>query len=418
MKKILLLALALLLLFSGCAAPVGSTTVNSTTGSQVPATGYTTENPGNVRLNSMGTMEPMPGYDAQNKYAYMAVSSFLETDTFYIGTTNSSSYLRYYDKVTGISDYLCADPACTHDSRDCSAHVSNGASAFYYDSQRWWISNEGQQRALLRSDISGLNQVTVKNISWEDIILTYHPQQYAIHRGNLFFLGYNSEVNGANIIGRYTLLASPLDGTEEFVTLFDTTTNSGFNHYVSFVGTKVYYSMITFSQDSVSGLEIVTYDLATGTYETVYKESDIPAHLGQPWVTEQGEIYVPGSDDTAGYIWKLENGQRTVVTTFEGGVSLPYALDGVCVSVTRTDGIRSVDVRDFSGAILYQGLLFPEEVPGVLDDPNQAGYSFVGGDQEKLILNLMGYSESLADYILSLDIKDGMKATLLWSSVD
>ncbi len=436
-KKMFILLVALMLLLSACAAPVtpigtstgtntttgtnnGSTT-GTTTGSQVPATGYTTGNPGNVQLNSMGTMDPMPGFDAQNKYASMAVSSFLETDTFYIGSTLDSEFLRYYDKVTGISDYLCTDPACTHDSKDCGANVSYGAAAFYYDNQRWWIGSDGVQTALLRSDISGLNQVTVKPISSDKIILPYQPQQYAIHRGNLFFLGCSDVVKGAEIFQRYTLMASPLDGTEEFVTLFETVTTTPFNHFVSFVGTKVYYVMLTVPNpvEMARDLEIVTYDLATGAYETVYKESGIPAYIAQPWVTEQGEIYVPGLDDNAGYIWKLENNQRTLVTTFEDASSLPFTVDNVCVSVTRTDGIRSIDVRDFSGATLYQGLLFPEEIPGVLSDPNQAGYSFVGGDREKLILNLMVYTDDGQEgYIIALDIQNGMKATLLWSSVD
>ncbi len=414
-KRMLLLALALLLLFSACAAPVGSTT--GTTGSQVPATGYTAGNLDKVKLTVMGDSNPMPGFDAENKYTYMPTTSFMETDTFYMGTTDYGNILYYYDKVTGNSDVVCADPACTHDSDSCGAYISIVPSVFYYNGQRWWIDKEDLTYTLCRSDLSGINQENIKNISWEDIILTYGPQQYAIHRGNLFILGTSSQVTGAARVNRYTLLASPLDGTEEYVTIFDTSSDSYFLHSVRFVGTKVYYSMITMPEESARALEIVTYDLATGTYETVYKESGISTGISEPWVTAQGEIYLAGSDGTAGYVWKLENGQRTLVTTF-AGAGTPCILDGAIICVTRTDGIRSIEVRDFSGATLYNGLMFPEGLPEIPKGPDKAGLAFVGGDEEKLILNLMVYTDANEEegYIVLLDIQNGMKATLLWSS--
>ncbi len=416
MKKKILCLLLVALLLSGCAAPV---TPTGTTGSQVPATGYTAGNLDKVKLTVMGDSNPMPGFDAQNKYAvYIPPCSFQEADSVFFGNTMFSTFLYYYDKPTGISSVLCADPACTHDSKNCGAYVSYGAAAFYYDNQRWWIGSDEGQKALLRSDMSGLNQVTVKNISMNEIIMPYQPQQYAIHRGNLFALGRANIVNGASVQTRYSLLASPLDGTEEFVAIFDETIDVGTYNSVRFVGNSVYYTLISRDEDFHFNMKITRYDIVTGTYEIVYEVSDTPDHLNEPWVTDQGEIYIPGTSGDTACVWKLENGQRVLVTSWpDASASSPFVADGIIARITQDDGVKNVEIRDFSGATLYQGLLFPEEIPGFSGDPNHSFYAFIGGDTEKMILSLTVLGDNGSqDNMVLLDIQNGMKATLLWSS--
>ena len=62
-------------------------------------------------------------YSAQNKYLLTSATSFQETDGFFCGTNLTGNYLQYYDKDTGISGVLCADPACSHDSVECGAYM-------------------------------------------------------------------------------------------------------------------------------------------------------------------------------------------------------------------------------------------------------------------------------------------------------
>ncbi len=407
-KRICFLALALCLLFCACAKPA------------------TPADPG-VTLNVMGDDAPMPGFDAQNKYAYWTKSSFQETDTAFVGNLIMYPYLCYYDKETGISDYLCADPSCTHDTVSCGARSSFIPGVFWYNGQRWWISgnreNDSLDGYLYRSDLSGLNQEKIKRIDWANIIEYCNPYQYAIHRGNLFLRGVRNVVVGTDTATRYTLLASPLDGTEEFVTLFDQTLDASAENSVRFVGTKVYYTLIVTDRESKTGtITIQTYDVATKEYATVYTESGVKEWLGEPWVTETGEIYLGGLDlegryGFTGYLWHLENGKREEIVCWEGEGEKyfrPDVLDGMAVNITIEDGYRGYDIRDFSGNVICQGdRLFPDEIPGFEGNPHEYSYNVVGGDQEKLILTL---SKSGLKYAVLLDIRNGMQPTILWSA--
>ncbi len=413
-KRILFLLLALLMLLSACAGPASP---NGTAEANKP----------NVELTVMGDSNPMPGFDAQNKYGYWPRSSFQETDTAFIGTVTSNPYLRYYDKKTGISGFLCADPSCTHDSVSCGAKTSHGASLCWYNGQRWWISdnreNGSPDRYLCRSDLSGMNQEKIKRIAYGDIIAAYGSEQFAIHRGNLFLRGSANVVLQTKPAMRYSLLASPLDSTEEFVVLFDQTLEAPAQNSVRFVGTKVYYTLIVSDRENKTyTITIQTYDLATKEYTTVYTESGIKEWLGEPWVTESGDIYLGGLDTEGengfiGYLWHLENGKREEVVCWEGEGEKyfrPDVLDGMAVNITIEDGYRGYDIRDFSGNVICQGdRLFPDEIPGIEGNPHEYSYNVVGGDREKLILQL---AKANLKHIVMLDVQNGMQPTVLWSS--
>ena len=138
-----------------------------------------------------------PEKNAQNKYL-MAGSNFQEADGFFLGT-NSKYYLHYYDKASGISGVLCADPSCAHDSKACGANIGMGISLSYYDGKIYWVGSEGsdfQRRYLWESDLSGMNRKKIMEIPWDEIIMPYQPQRYVIHQGKLYIMGSADVVDG------------------------------------------------------------------------------------------------------------------------------------------------------------------------------------------------------------------------------
>ncbi len=424
-KRILFFSLALCLLLSACASPAvpGTTTADpGTTGTETSGTSSsTTSPPSNVKLNTMGTMEPMPGFDAQNKYAYMAISGFQETDTFFFG--NNDHTLYYYDKVTGISDVLCADPACMHSDKTCGAWTAMGASVFWYNGQRWWVaakedgSEDDRDYYLYRSDLSGLNQEKIKRIDFTDITLVYQPQQYAIHRGNLFALGKNDTLDGAQTKRYCTLLASPLDGTGEFAVLFESKSDGSANNYVRFAGTKVYYTLKTTAEiGGPSDFTITTYDLATGEYETVLEELQTTEYLTEPWVTEAGEIYLSSWDGETAYLWKVADGKRVLAASWAEDQYPPEVLDGIATNFRMIDGDWHLVIHDYTGNLLYEGKMLPAGLPGANEDPTVTTFSVVGGDQETLVLIVEEQPKGQRiEYTVMLDVQNGMKTTVLWS---
>ncbi len=398
MKKVLALCcLAVCLLLVGC---------------QNPGT------PGGTGDPNPTEAVPKPGFDAQNKYITQLHSyNVYETDEFFCG--NSEDYAYYYDKASGLSGLLCADPSCAHDSPDCGAYVGVHGSVTCYDGKRYWVAQEnGKEFYLCRSDLAGTNQERVKTIDSNEIVMAYQPQRYVVHRGRLYILGYASMVNGAEAGKRISLLSMSLDSSEEVTVLYDKTFESAPQPTARFVGDNIYYSIETGKVGSRK-ISIIKIDIKDGSLETVYEETGISGSLGNIWVTNQGEIYLPGKDSERSYVWKLENGKRTEVFSWDGLNSTPKVVDGIAFVTSKRDDARWIDVADLSGNAIYSGRLFTEDLPGVEGDPNKFSSAMIGGDTEKIILNIeapASDTEKRPNYTILLDLRNNLKPTILWSS--
>ncbi len=398
-KRVLLLTLVLCLLLTGCG--------------KAPKK----DEPSFEELESN---EPMPGFDAQNKYLLFQFPSFQETDGFYFGSTYQGKNLHYYDKSSGVSGFLCADPSCTHDTEDCAAYTGTDRFLSYYDGKLYWVE-QVYQSALWRSDLAGTNREKIKPISFTDIVMVYQPQQYTIHRGKLYFWGSEETVVGTEAGQRVTLISTPLDSSEEFTTLYDETFENIFNPRFRFVGNYVYFSVSRFTSDWLFSVTVTKINVNTGESEIVYDEEAIASHVRDFWVTQEGEIYLPGSDDNRSYLWKIEDGKRVEVASWEEADPYPPTIvDGIAVHERLEDGIRWADIVNFSGETIYSGEMFPEKVEGLDGDLRTVGdygYVFTGGDSEKLIWNLTGDGK-YADATIMIDLTDNMKTTVLWTSED
>ncbi len=406
-RRMLIGAVAIALLLSGCR---GNTPTNPTDSNSTIDTTPTN--------STGGTLQYSAGHNAQNKYLLVDGANFLETDDFYIGNGLSGGCLYYYDKASGISGVLCADPACTHDTDDCSAAIGGSASLSYYDGKLWWVDSSGSRDyCLWRSDLSGTSREQIKELSFEDVIMAYQPQRYIIHGGTLYLLGKANTVIGTKTGTRITLLAMSLDSSEEITTLYDQIFDEGVEMTVRFVGENVYLSVVSWPRDGETyDISVTRYGITDGSTETVYEETGMTDYPGKLWVTEQGELYLSSDgDDCGGYLSKLENGTRTEVIAWEGEYSRVYVMDGIVVNWHRDNGVLYTQIHSLTGEPIYEGKLFPEEIPGMDGDLNQYSRGVLGGDTEKLILDLMHPQNPRLHYIIALDINNNMKATVLWS---
>ena len=365
---------------------------------------------------------PMPGYDADNRYLNGISTCFLEGENYFFGTGLMGEYLHYYDLQTGISGLLCPNPACTHDSNACPAKVEPNASVSYYDGRLYWVGKDpaggGNDSYLWRSDITGTNREKLKTISFQDTILVYQPQKYYIHRGNLYFLGKGDSVDGVEMGTRLTLMTAPLEGNEGFTPLFDQVFPEGVDATVRFVGNRVYLAVQSFPAGGpVDLLTITCYDRTDGTNQVLCEQTGITDALGDMWVTEDGEIYMPVQTEGVSRVLKLEDGAWTEVLSLDGERTYPPTiLDGIVVFEERKGDTRWVYILTLSGETVYEGALYPEAIPGIEEDPNTLGMGIVGGDRETLILNLNNFLQSgMTNYMVMLDLTDNLKPTVLWS---
>lgn len=396
MKRTLIaIIIAVVLLFTGCQNTVPTVTTGGVEDILLPAE-----------------------YNAQNKYLITGAANFQETDGFFCGTSQLGDNIMYYDEASGVGGVLCADPACTHESDECGAHIKKGANLSYYDGSIYWIAEDANSRDnhLWKSDLSGMNREKIMQISFENVIYPYQPQRYVVHQGKLYILGHASVVDGTQSGYRVSLLSKPLSGAEDFTTVYDEVFTSNSTETYRFVEGAVYLSLVTFEDITSFDLTVLKFDITNNTSVVIYQETDMSENPGAIWVTENHEIYLPVMKETEAYLWKLEGNTRKEITSWSAEkMSAPKVMDGIAMSLSMEGSDRWIDIRNFSGEAIYRGKLYPSSVPGLDNDPNTYLTSFVGGDDNKLILQLMERNGTKNHTVL-LDLKDNMKATILWSS--
>ena len=399
MKKIITVMIAFVLFLSGCT--------------------HGTTDPTNVD-------DPIiyaPEKNAQNKYLG-GFTNFQEADGFFLGTAEVNGYLLYYDKASGISGVLCADPSCVHDGKECGGNIGGVLSLSYYDGKLYWVGPEGSaymKDYLWQSDLSGMNRKKIMEIPWDEIRMPYQPQRYVIHQGKLYIMGSASVVDGTQTGKRKSLLSIPLTGYEGFTTVYDEVLPNAIDdeRYI-FVDGFIYIYMYSFDEESsTKNLTVTKVDIAKNTSEVIYQENDITELLGDFWVTEDHELYLSGSTDEKAYLWKIENGSKKEITFWPvDEVNDPDVMDGIVMFMTRDENkIQYVDIRNLSGETIYKGKLFPSAISELEKDPNTYNFAVVGGDTEKIIINLIEFADkAMVNYTILIDLKDNMKATILWSS--
>lgn len=413
-KKLVALFLLAALLLSACAAPAPAAPTAPTDTEQAS----------------------MPGRDAQNGFG-MPGFSFQKIGSNYCGSNALGSYLYYYDTATGTSGPLCAKPDCTHDTKDCFAYTGQGASMSYYDGRLYWVgqSNDSSTSdyALWCSNTDASDRQQIKVISMQNVILAYQPQQYFIHRGNLFFLGQNYTVTSGKATTRYTLGYAPLDDSTDFTILFDEASADTIFLTVRFHGDSVYLcvNQAVFEESLnhmlTTSLTITKYDIPTGTATEIFAETDLADLYDEFWVTEQGTIYLPGTRGDQGYIWEIKDGEKTEVLTFDGTYNTPVPVENFAYLIQMKGKNRCITVKNYSGQTLYDGPLYPQGIPGVpgnpgadSDDPTENyGYAVIGSNGTNLFFNhSRSEGSKIQSYTVMVDVADNMKATLLWSGTD
>ena len=399
MKKIITVMIAFVLFLSGC-----------THGTTDP-------------INVDDPIIYAPEKNAQNKYLG-GFTNFQEADGFFLGTAEVNGYLLYYDKASGISGVLCADPSCVHNGKECGGNIGGVLSLSYYDGKLYWVGPEGSafmKDYLWQSDLSGMNRKKIMEIPRDEIIMPYQPQRYVIHQGKLYIIGSASVVDGTQTGKRKSLLSIPLTGDEGFTTVYDKVLPNAIDdeRYI-FVDGFIYIYMSSLNEESsTKNLTVTKVDIAKNISEVVYQENDVTDILGNIWVTEDHELYLSGSTDEKAYLWKIENGSKKEITFWPvDEVNVPDVMDGIVMFMTRDeDNIRYVDIRNFSGETIYKGKLFPSAISGLKKEPNTYNFAVVGGDTEKIIINLIEFADkTMVNYTIQIDLKDNMKTTILWSN--
>ena len=366
----------------------------------------------------------------QREDRYPIYNGIYEVDNFFFGGDPSGGFLYYYDKTTGFSDFLCADPSCEHNSRNCGAYVDRTGLAAFYNGKRYWATfrtDDGDAAGMLTfwsGDMDGSNRKQIKKIPGESLG-QYVPQTSIIFDNKIYMLGIVNFVDDTLIGNRITVLRTSLDGDKSVEKLFEENYTLNVQARMALVDDSVYVAIQTWTNDGVYSIKIEKINIDTLEQETVYEENDIPEPAGVPWITGAGAIYIPGLDK----MWRIEQEKRVQVASFTSGIGPAEVYDGIVLQIYISNGERYADILDFSGERIYRGKLFPKDVDGITGDLNTVngyGLTVFGGDREKVIVSIKqfqsrgeaenGEIDNNPTYFLMLDLKDNMKPTLLWTA--
>ncbi len=417
MKRTLLLLLLCLLL---CACTPAEHTQGTSSRNPDAATTAPTQTNDPAKL-AQWDLTPLPEEDYNCSFSLLSGTNFQETETFYCGASYAGNLLHYYDKTSGISGLLCIDPSCMHEQfSDCGAAITSSGSLSIYKGQRYWVSfgSNTAEQFFYRSDLSGLNQEKLLQISYEDIILPYHPQQYMVHRGRLYIWGQGDTVNTGQVGQRHSLISMSMDGSGELTIIYDKiSSNATLFTDLRFAGNTIFLYEYEFVSRS---LTISQYDIPTGQTRVLYQEEAFPGTVQRFHVTAAGEVYVSSDSEEGAALWKITDGQRTEVSSRTAAEyrSAPYILSEFAVYLKRTDGVQYADIVALDGEVIYSGRLLPEEIPGVAGSPDTYSRAFLGGNGSYLIMELIGRgAEADGNHMLRLDVHNDMEVTVLWSEV-
>ena len=357
----------------------------------------------------------LTGENADNNYlVYNNFECMSESDSVIYKLVNSRTSIYYYDKASGISGPLCGKPDCNHTGQDCDSYIGSAMALQYYNGSLYFIAgdlNSPSEMWLWKADVNGENREKLKQIDVPNIIMIYQPQCCFIHRDRLFLLCLTYHIENGVPMAHTAVLSSPLDGSEEFTILWEEKSESVLEYTYQFSDQYVYIALVTDGE----AVNIFRINFLDGTMESLFSEENNEYIYGGIHLTEQNELYLSGSDATAVYAWKIENGEKTDTVVIESDSNFPpKILDGLVIDTRpNADNQRVATVKTLSGETIYDGLLFPNGIPEIESelDVNTCNYGEVGGTGS-LIAFYMGadaYGTKPAEYIVYLDTAQNMK---------
>ena len=402
MKRLLALLLCLLLL---TACTQQEPTVDT-------ATSSVTKNPTEVP-SALADENADNNYLVNNNFQFMT-----ESDSTIYKIVIDRIY--YYDKASGISGPICGKPDCDHTGMDCDAYIGTGRAIQYYNNSLYFVSCDYNifpaEFWLWKADVNGQNREKIKLLDAKGLLIPNQPQNFFIHRGQLFLFCLTNIVENGVPMMRAAILSSPLDDSQEFTTLWEEKSESVLHYTYRFSDQYVYVGS-TYNGRTV---HIFRINFLDGSTESLFSEDGQGYLYGEIHLTKQNELYLPGATETTVYVWKIENGQKVNTITIESDSEYPpKILDGLVIDTRQNeDNKRVATVKTLSGETIYDGLLFPNGIPEIESelDLNTCNYGEVGGTGS-LIAFYMGadaYGTKPAEYIVYLDTAQNMKPVYIF----
>ena len=326
--------------------------------------------------DSSGTEEEKRTVDTARSFShyYKNVLAAETKDTiYYIGANDY--FIKYVDKVTGITGVLCGKAECSHDDKDCNAYTSYaGANCLFVDSGRlYWLcetENNYLTKTLYSAALDGTDRRDVVEFDKGTI-----PESQVSYPCFAFYDGYlyysvvehvieDGEPNNYNYV-----CAFPLDPNKDPIVILHEKTDGDYNLSMQLYGDSLYivtndvHVLSKENGDTVSGRDfrLRRWDTQTCQLETLYEDLGSLLHWTMElWVTDDGVYFdriSQGPQRVGIYKYDFESGKCDY--QFSSGVD--WNLVGIADNLVtgfqitdNNDGVYdfNVVIKDFSGNVV------------------------------------------------------------------
>ena len=327
MKRIILLAIILMLLLTACG---GADTLQKA--EVIPV---------NLDQNSPGYV---PGEDYQQNWndwgSNIGQLSAASEDGFYYYDRYSDGLLHFNDFASGLSVVLCNQPNCDHKSTDCNARVSDMGMHIqylqFYDGNLYLIGTTNglsQDVAVWRVSEDGTIQGHVGNVM---TVSNGGSINCIVHRGYVYCtLGLDEPENNREVpVYRLSLSG---DGEAELIHTLDEAHGAGAN--LKAYGNHLYIHHEYYSDREGNGYggSLYRMDIHSGEIEYLTQTA------GKPFVVDGNRVYYSGNDQVLYY--DLNTGESSILLD-QGPVYL--TLEGDLLYVDNEFYIRLLADHDYT----------------------------------------------------------------------
>lgn len=351
------------------------------------------------------------------RYAPMVFAT--ETaDTIYFMARLGEQYLKYLDKATGISGFLCGKSECRHNSKTCNAYAGHTVWGIITDGERlfWTYSQEGKYY-LYSMALDGTDRRIEAELPQEFIATGSHGRGYVLHDEWMYFRDVSVKIVDGRQISYNYIAAFPLNSSEKPFVILQEENPYDFDNILSIQFHDGYLYILTntigyYSEEDGTNLydcKLRRWNAETRELETLYAETDSPLQWSMDlWVTDSGVYFnrdnVLDGVDNRIYWYDFDTGECEYLfdNGLYGWIDMGLIADNLITGyqITNNDnGIYDfyVVLKDFEGNVLVDETYTLDIRDGYADyGLNGLSYNvdFLGRDEEYAYYSFYGSEPS------------------------
>ena len=336
------------------------------------------------------TIDPTvtPSLDMQNEFTRFRTMCESEDDYYF--QCSADSFIRYYDKASGISGVLCSRPECTHTTSDCNAYANVSRGFMWYDNKLYWAQHAEDDNAI---DLFCMNPDGTRRQHVQTLPVNSYSSNCVVrlHRDYIYVGMIENTSKDGQAVCVFSLyrqqLSSPTPQLQCIAQLI--CDNGSFDYYYQIIDQQLYLSLShnTFHDSSMqTQLTLYTYDISADSLqqlgETCYTDwmlSDFYVYNNIPHLA----LYQNNN------IFRVER-FNVETSSFETAfqTELDHAIypslgDGVAVGYAVIDHVPRYVITDYSGQILRQG-----ELPSFEKPSDFLTLSIMGANETRVLMAL------------------------------